>query len=691
MKIKSLFLTIAVACSTAVVADEGMWLLPRIKQQNEAKMKQLGLQLPADEVADKLSKAIIHFNGNGTASFVSKDGLILTNHHCARSGIQKASTEQHNYLRDGFWAADRSRELPMPGLTMVINKAVSDVSAEVNKALKASRQANAYKTITAMANNYAKKYPGCKTRIRSYLNNTLHILYATQTITDLRLVGVAPYQIAKFGGETDNWTWPRHGCDFAILRAYVAPDGKPADYSSRNVPLRPEAWLNVSTEGVGEGDFAMSIGFPGHTDRRATSMQVWEWRNVNNPPLVKVRTARQQVLEKYMNGSEALHIKYADKFASSANYCKNYGGMNEWIDRLDLCRLKADGEKAFVASMADAAERQKYAKLFADIETGIRDAAPSRKAVQYYLEVFGNGIDMMSFVTAFGRSMKTIDRNSYITNTRMHYRDYDEQVDRDVAKALLKILVADLAADQLCPSLRPLKSGGDAAVDQYVDRLYDNSVFANEARILKAVGNAAFNLDADPAYKLSKELEATRKELSQQENAKRGVAQKAIGAYYRAHDRNSRDAYYPDADGSMRLSYGSVCTLPVDGQVKPWQTRLSGVMEKAKGSDNPDYRLPERLGRLWQQKDFGQWDAGGDVPTCFITNGDVTGGNSGSPMINARGELVGLVFDCNWESMLRDFHFDKSLHRVICLDARYLMFIAEKYGNARWIVDEMTR
>lgn len=690
--VKKIILTLYVATyALSVCADEGMWLLTQLKQRNEKQMQGEGLKLSADDISNRLSQAFILFNGNGTASFVSPDGLVLTNYHCARTGIQQASSAAHNYLRDGFWAADRSQELPLRGLTMSINKVIKDVSAEVNALLKAAPKTRAaqYGVLTKVANKYRQQHPGMQARVYSYQHNTRHILYVTQTFQDIRLVGAPPIDIAKFGGETDNWTWPRHGCDFAILRAYVSKDGKSTAYHKDNVPYHPKHYLKVSAEGYGEGDFAMSMGYPGFTDRRATSMQIWERRHVLNPPLVKIRTARQEVLQRMMRADEGVGIQYAEKFAASANYCKNYSGMNEWIDRLDLVGKKREEEQRMLNACADTLQRKRYASWLADMRQGIKDAAPYRLAQTYYLETFGEGWDMLRFVSSFGAAMKKWDKNNFKSNVNLYYKDYSETVDRAVAKALLAILVNDLDASLLTASLASLKGKGAEAIATFVDGLYNRSVFANRNSIMQALDNPSFSVDNDPAYLLAVEIEKKRKELFALTDSKRQVAQKAIMQWMAARETADTVNYYPNADKTIRLSYGTIRPLKLDnGITKPWQTTMAGMMEKAK-SDNPDYRLPDKLKRMWQAKDFGNYAVEGDVPTCFITNGDVTGGNSGSPMLNAKGEVIGLVFDCNWESMLRDFDFNIDLHRVICLDMRYVLFMIDEYAGMTKIAEEL--
>lgn len=441
----------------------------------------------------------------------------------------------------------------------------------------------------------------------------------------------------------------------------------------------------------------MSIGYPGFTERNATSMLIWERQNVLNPPLIKVRTARQEILQKFMREDESLRIKYAEKFASSANYCKNSIGVNQWIEDLDVCKKKAEQEREFLNSCENDSVRQAYTGMLQTMEKGIKETARYRLAQGYYVEVFGEGCEMISFISGFGRSIPYVRKErgesmkNFVVNTKMQYKDYSEKVDRAVTKALLKIMQNDLEADLLPEFFTTLKTEYKGDIDRFVDNMYDQSVFANEERLLAALNDPKWNVENDIAYQVEAQMEKKRKEIFALVSKKLDVVRKAQYQYNKGRLNFHQEDYYPDADKTIRLSYGTICDLPLgNGTVKPYQTRLSGVIAKADvNMGNPDFDLPEKLKTLWESKDFGRYGENGDLPTDFIMNGDVTGGNSGSPLLNAKGELIGLVFDCNWESMTRDFNFDQNLHRVICLDVRYLLFITEKYAHMNYIIAEI--
>lgn len=698
-RMKKIIILLLLVCPVlALRADEGMWLLSRLKQHNEAQMKKLGLKIPVEYIVDSLSQAIISYNGSGTASFISKDGLLLTNYHCAYAAIQQSSSDEYNYIRDGFWAMNQGEEIPLKGVDISINRVIKDISEEVNAKLVGVKPEHStrFGVVNGIAEKYRKQYPGMKVNIRSYRDYTLHVLYVTQSFQDVRLVGAPPFAIAKFGGETDNWTWPRHGCDFAFLRVYVSKDGKSTGYHADNVPYHPEVYLKVSAEGYEKGDYAMSIGYPGFTERNATSMLIWERQNVLNPPLIKVRTARQEILQKFMREDESLRIKYAEKFASSANYCKNSIGVNQWIEDLDVCKKKAEQEQEFLSSCENDSVRQAYAGMLQTMEKGIRESARYRIALGYYVEV-RNGCEMLNFISGFGRSIPYVMKEkgesmrNFVVNVKMHYKDYSEKVDRAVTKALLKLVRDDLDADLQPNFFATLKTDYNGDIDRFVDEMYEQSAFANEERLLAALKNPNWKVEDDFAYKIAGQMEKKDREIFALVSKKLDVVRKAQYQYNKGRLNFHQEDYYPDADKTIRLSYGTICDLPLgNGTVKPYQTRLSGVIAKADANTgNPDFDLPEKLRTLWGRKDFGRYGENGDLPTDFIMNGDVTGGNSGSPLLNAKGELIGLVFDCNWESMTRDFNFDQNLHRVICLDVRYLLFITEKYAHMNYIIAEI--
>jgi len=675
-------------------ADEGMWPLPLLKKYNAQKMTDLGLKLPIDTLdgakGGSLSEAIVAFGGGCTGSIISGKGLILTNYHCSYGAIQEHNSQERDIVNNGYWAKNNKEELPAKGLTVTINKGIYDVTDNVLKIAggnKAKDVTALRSAIGELTGQYKKKYPDYKITIKSY-NNSLFILYMQVVYEDIRIVGVAPKNVAKFGGETDNWMWPRHSADFAYFRVYTDSKGKPAKYSTSNIPLISKVYIKVSNSGYDKDDFAMSMGYPSNTNRSSYSSKIWEVRNVLNPPLIASRAIRQSILEEEMAKSPSIRAKYFSTYSESANYYKNAVGMNYWIDKTDLISKKAKEEKGWNKNFGDD-------KLL-DIKERIVLNRRYKSAFTYFREALSDPCDVLNFVSSFSLWMKhykgttkpgdpTIE--DFHRNVTRYYKNVDIDLDKRVTKKMIK-LVLDSVDKDLLPDFYNKISPDGSNIGTYVDSLFSNSIYSDTNRIKKWLKKPYSSYDNDPLVQLQQSIDRKKSELARSYSENESVSDRLISSFVKSVSDSSRNRFYPDADRTLRLSYGKISDLKTSNITYPFQTTLSELIIKGE-SVNPDYKINPILREVWNQKDFGIYGNGKDIPVCFITDGDVTGGNSGSPMLNSEGKLIGLVFDCNWESMTRDYRYDKELNRVICLDARYMLFITQKFSGSVNLINEI--
>lgn len=686
-------------------ADDGMWLLALLKKYNAEELKRMGLKIPVDAISGEkdgaLSEAVVAFGSGCTGSIISPEGLVLTNYHCSYSAIQQLNNPVRDLSGRGYWAKNTGEELPVSGLTVTINKKILDITGEVKRQLSAAAAGGGVKeALSAVTQKYQQAYPQYKVLTKAYKNNSLFVLYLQQQYSDVRLVGLAPKSVAKFGGETDNWMWPRHSADFAFFRVYADKQGKPATFSPSNVPLAAKTYLHISTEGYRKGDFAMSMGYPALSDRNATSAQVWEKVAVVNPPMIAARKLRLGILEEEMAASKTIAMLYAEKFATSANYYKNSVGMNDWVARLGTIAKKQAFEQSWLNWVGTGSGRsEEYRDLLKNIRQGIEENAPYKRALMYSSEGFTNSCDMIGFVNAFGKSFRSFTedvkkqparRGDLLRTLSMHYKGFDPTVDKRVTRAMMQ-LVLDSVPAPLRPDIYEKKGlRTREEVDRYVENVFATSLFADSARLSAWLKNPQTAIDNDPGLELTESINANQMALMRQSSAGSAKLYRGLAAYTTSVAEYNGNLYYPDADKTLRLSYGTVSDLQVDGTTKPWQTTLSGLMAKADNT-NKDFVLHPQLEAIGKQKDFGRYGANGDMPVCFVTNGDVTGGNSGSPMLNGEGKLIGLVFDCNWESMTREFNYEKDLHRVICTDIRYVLLLTEMFSGSQRLTSEILK
>lgn len=628
---KLLAFILALAMMPALYADEGMWMLPSLKKMNSKDMKKLGLEIKVDQIYNEnkpsIKDAVVHFGSGCTGEIISDRGLLVTNHHCGYSSIQGLSTPEHNYLEDGYWAMSLDEEIPVPGLSVTFLQSMTNVTGlsedKVSATVDALKQQN----------------PDCSVRVQDFYNGNESYIIVNKTYNDVRFVGAPPASAGKFGGETDNWMWPRHTCDFSMFRVYTAPDGTPASYSESNIPLRPKYYLPVSLKGVEEGDFAMIMGYPGRTQRFQTAAQLAQMMAVQSVR-IDARTVRQQVMWDWMEKNDTIRLKYSNKYASSANGWKKWQGMEECFEDLDVIERQLQKEADFMKWVNRKPKRiEKYYSSIEEIKKG------SDASLEYSMR--------NALLTESVRRIELLYGNTLV--------DYDENLDRDMAKAMIKFY------QENC---NPKDSLDLTWVD--VDSLYaskDPEMIArikNEIQAAQARIRAAYS-EPTPEY---------------------AAAPKAYTAGQMEWNKSRKS--YPDANSTCRLTYGNVMGYTTKQGVKhSYYTSMQGVIDK-EDPNNYEFRVPARQKELFLEKDFGQY-AGpdGDVPVCFLTNLDITGGNSGSPVLDANGNLIGLAFDGNWEAMSGDVIFEPQLQRCICVDIRYVLWMMDKFGGATYLLDEM--
>jgi len=701
---KRLFcLLAALSVSASALADEGMWLLPYLQKMNIKTMKARGCRLSAEEIysVDKksLKDAVVIFGNGCTGEIVSPEGLLFTNHHCGFGAIQSLSSVEHDYLGNGFWAMSQAEELPVAGLTVRFIRKIMEVTLEILGNVPATAGQDEYQKITseniaALSDKLAGEHPGMKIEIEPFFEGNRFFAFVIEQFRDVRLVGAPPQSIGKFGGDTDNWMWPRHTGDFSIFRVYAGPDNRPADYSPDNRPYKADKYLKISLDGVEENDFAMIMGFPGSTQRYATSYEIDNMLRVTNPQRIFIRGERQAVLWEDMMASDKVRIQYASKYAASSNYWKNSIGMSRGIVKLGVKARKQEQEAAFQAwADANTLPEDGYIDALPKIAGAYASMEEPAAGLQYLSEAFLRGIELLSPAMIFSRFTEIKNPEKIKKAMADWYKDYNAPTDRKVAKRMLRIARENMKTlPSFYEEIVEKEFGGDT--DAYVDYLYDNSLFVSEEKVMTLIDDfSAEKVAADPAVALSKSVGDLRTALA----AARRDASKRLAEGRRKYvaglmSQHPDKAWASDANFTIRLTYGRVLPYnPADGIRYNCYTTLKGVMEKEDPKNPAEFTVPGRLKELYAARDFGRYaNREGELPVGFLADCDITGGNSGSPVLNARGELVGLAFDGNWEAMSGDVAFEPELQRTISVDVRYVLFIIDKFAGARWLLDEMT-
>ena len=694
---KKLFLLFAAACVTfSAAADEGMWMLPYLQKMNAKDMKARGCKLSAEEIYSmnnsSLKDAIVIFGGGCTGEIVSPDGLLFTNHHCGYGSIQALSSVEHDYLKNGFWAMSRAEEIPAPGLKVHFIRKIVDVTSDVLGAVPdiaggEERSRLVAEHAEAVKNRFEAENPGMEISVKPFFGGNQFFAFVIEVFSDVRLVGTPPTSIGKFGGDTDNWMWPRHTGDFSIFRVYAGPDNKPADYAPENRPYKAEKFLKVSLNGYDEADFAMIMGFPGSTQRYMTSYEIDRMLEVENPQRIFIRGERQAILKEDMAASDKVRIQYASKYAQSSNYWKNSIGMSRGIKRLDVKGRKQEQEAAFRTWAAkNTLPTEGYVDALDKIRESVEETLPSYASLQYLQEAFLRAVEILT-PARYSGSLKGAELEKALKG---FYKDYNMPTDRRVAKRMFRIVKENCKElPSVFAEVIDKRFGGDT--DAYVDYLYDNSVFADEQRALAAVASGR-ELKEDPAAVLSESIVGKMRELSKAQKEGRQKYADGHRLYIAGLMRmQPKKAWASDANFTIRLTYGRILPYnPADGIRYNYYTTLKGVMEKENPENPTEFTVPAKLKELYAAKDFGRYaNAKGELPTCFLADCDITGGNSGSPVLNAKGSLIGLAFDGNWEAMSGDVAFEPELQRTIAVDVRYVLFVIDKFAGAGWLLDEL--
>lgn len=692
----------------AYAQQGGMWIPSLLKGMNEKEMKSLGMKMSAADIYDvnhsSLKDAVPQFNGGCTSEVISSQGLLLTNHHCGFGEIQSHSTVEHDYIQNGFWAMSLAEELPNPGLEVTFIVRIEDVTTQVLEGVAAlTSEKDKQKRIQDNITNLTKTLPKESWQgnsIRTFYEGNQYMRFVTETFTDVRLVGAPPSSIGKFGSDTDNWVWPRHTGDFSLFRIYANKDNKPAAYSKDNVPYVPKHYFPVSIKGVEEDDFTLVFGYPGRTTEYLPSFAVEQIVNSLNPAKIEIRDAALKVADGFMRKDQAIKIQYAAKYASIANYWKKWIGETQGLKKSNAIAIKKTYEKNFLNRVAKTGKQAEYGNLMADFEKNYSEIAPYALARDYFSEVVLRNTELLSIgyklyqlelaYNARGEQSFNDRKNNLLPALEETYKDFNKNVDEKVFEQLIA-LYGTKSPKQFLPAVL-----NGANYNAMTTDIYSSSKLTSYEGVKELLNGdtktVLARLNEDKGYKLVKELtdnynatvapkydEINLRIVSLQRTYMKGIL-----------ELSPKDArVFPDANSTLRVTYGKVKGYqPKDATYYEPVTYLDGVMEKYIPGDY-EFDVPQKLIDLYNKKDYGRYGENGKMPVCFIGTNHTTGGNSGSPAIDAKGNLIGLNFDRVWEGTMSDVHYDPSICRNIMVDMRYVLFIIEKYAGAKHLVDEM--
>ena len=683
-------------------AEEGMWIPMFLQQLNESEMQSMGMEITAEDIYSinngSLKDAIVRFGGGCTGEVISSQGLLLTNHHCGYGQIQSHSSINNDYLRDGFWAKNKSQELTNNGLTATFIKYMKEVTSEItihlDSIMTESERKEMVNTIGDSLISIEIADGHFEATIKPFFKGNRYFMFVTETFKDVRLVGAPPSSIGKFGSDTDNWMWPRHTGDFSLFRIYADKENNPSEYSKDNIPYKPHRHLTISTDGIKSGDFNMIYGFPGRTDEYLPSVAIEQITQVLNPAKIAIREIALKIMDSQMRASDEVRIKYASKYASVANYYKKWIGENTGIQKTRGIKRKLDIENAFTEAIILQGKTAEYGSLlstYEDLYNQLEDIALAR---DYFIEIAYRAVEIIKFSNASSRfvlSGKINDLEAFKKSIPGHFKNYDITTDKLLFEALIEKYKIDQGGSKYAPPCFSEKVSSS-------EELFDKSFFADKDKL-----NTLFKsnpkkiqrkLAKDPVYRIASSLyrnyrNSIYKDYWALEDSLDVLDRKYLQALMEVLPNYRK--YYPDANSSLRITYGQVKGVsPLDAISYEHVTYLEGMIQKYIPGDY-EFDLPTKLIDLYESKDYGPYaDVNGKLPICFIASNHTTGGNSGSPALNSKGDLVGLNFDRAWEGTMSDINYDSSRCRNIMVDARYILFIIDKFANANYLIEEMT-
>ncbi len=705
LKIVHLLLVAGLISIQSLKADEGMWMLPSIQSDLIADMKDCGCEMSAEEIyssdTTSLKDAVLVFGGGCTGVIVSEQGLLFTNHHCGYGAIQKLSSVEHNYLMDGYTAKTMADELVCEGLTVKLLHDLYDVTDRVKSHL---RDSMTYKQRKEVQDSVVKalkaEYDSTKqylVQVKSYYDENQFFVLRYIEYKDVRFAFAPPHAIGKFGGDTDNWMWPRHTGDFSVFRIYTAPDGSPAAYAAENIPLKAKRTASVSLKGYKPNDFTMIMGNPGSTDRYLSSWGIEHRMHTANAARIEVRDVKQKVWKSFMKNDPAINIAYASKYARSSNYWKNSIGMNAAIHELDVLAKKRLQEADFGKWATLTSERTtKFGPVLDNLSNHYTQIRESAKAVQFLKEAFFNGAEITVIANNFNKmGVDTLTKDSLLQEVNTAYKDYNENVDKSTMVALLNFYKNKMDAKYLPSIYSTIDKKYKGDVVKFVDKLYSKSIFSNRKALEQAIRKGKLNIEKDPAYAFyqscDEQLSLIRSVGYEEHLDKISQAEHLYVAGLMEIEKEKGQKSYPDANFTMRMTYGKIGGYsPKDGVEYIHYTTTDGILEKEIAGDM-EFDVPRVLKDKLAKGDYSDYadDKSGKIHVAFLSNNDITGGNSGSPIFNNKGELLGLAFDGNWEAMSGDIVFEPKLQRTINVDVRYMLYLMDKVYGAEHLVDEL--